>query len=293
MVSNASESTSEFQLRRYLLGVLPAAETEPLDELSIADTGFAERLRVAEDDLVDDYVAGDLPSDLQEAFRAHYLRTPRGLERVRFARALRDYRSSRARPPAGAVRTSAATLAFGRETLMLAAAAAVLVAVTAGYLLLDNLRLRRELGDAASARVALAERESRLRQRLAEQAAQHPASGPSSAGRVLAFVLAPPTRGIAEPPAFTVPPDARLTLQLTLDADEYPQYSVTVTDPSGAVVARADRVAAQPRAAGKTVDVDIAAGILKAQRYSAELSGLREGRPPDPLSVYPFRIVGP
>lgn len=293
MVSSDTESLDELELKRYLLGALPPEETERLDEMSIADDRFAERLRAAEDDLIDAYVTGELRPDLREPFRAQYLRTPRGLERIQFAKALQDYRSRGAQFSAGAVRTPLARLAVGGRTLQLAAAAAVLVAIAAGSLFLDNLRLRHELGDAASARNALVERERRLRQTLAEQARERTAATPS-AGPVLAFVLAPPIRGIADLPDIALRADTRLTLQLTLEADEYPQYSVTVTDPStGVVVARANRVQAQQRPGGKAVEIDIAAGTLKAQRYTAELSGLRAGQPPDPLSVYPFRVVMP
>src|SRR5262245_36138723 len=170
MVSNDSEATGELELRQYLLGKLPPAQTERLDEMSIADDRFVERLRVVEDELIDAYVAGELPPDLHEPFRAQYLRTARGLQRIQFARALRDYRSSGAPSRAGAVVALLPT--FSRRTLELAAAGIVLLALTVGYLVVENLRLRRELGDASSARIALAERERRLRQTLAEQTAR-------------------------------------------------------------------------------------------------------------------------
>jgi hypothetical protein len=294
MASNDSEAAGELELTRYLLGMLPAGETERLDEMSIADDDFAGRLRAAEIDLIDAYVTGELPDDLREPFRAQYLRTPRGLQRVRFANALRDYQTIGASSRANALPAPRAALTFSRSTLTLAAAAAVLVAMTAGYLALDNLRLRRQLGDASAARTTLAERERQLRQTLADQMARERTPATASAVRVVAFVLMPPTRGIAEAPAIQLPTDVRLTLQLTLEADDYPQYSVTVTDPStGAVVARADHAQAQPRPGGKAVEIDILPGVLKPQRYAAELSGLRAGQPADPLSVYPFRIVMP
>jgi len=44
----------------YLLGALPEAETERLDELSLTDDDFIRRLKVAENDLVDAYVKGEL-----------------------------------------------------------------------------------------------------------------------------------------------------------------------------------------------------------------------------------------
>src|SRR5215470_46098 len=58
MVSN--ERPDDEMLVRYLVGTTTDEETEALDELSIVDEAFAERLRAAEHDLVDAYASGEL-----------------------------------------------------------------------------------------------------------------------------------------------------------------------------------------------------------------------------------------
>jgi len=55
MVSN--ERPDDEMLVRYLVGTTTDEETEALDELSIVDESFAERLRAAEHDLVDAYAS--------------------------------------------------------------------------------------------------------------------------------------------------------------------------------------------------------------------------------------------
>ena len=76
------------RLEDYLLGLLPEAEAEQLDELSITDEEFAWQLRAAEDDLVDAYVRDGLPATTRARFEEYYLASARHRERVTFARNL-------------------------------------------------------------------------------------------------------------------------------------------------------------------------------------------------------------
>ena len=55
---------------QYLLNELPDAETERLDELSIADDEFAGRLRALEYDLIDGCVRGEISGEHLEKIRA-------------------------------------------------------------------------------------------------------------------------------------------------------------------------------------------------------------------------------
>ena len=73
---------------QYLLGSISDEEANRLDELSIANDEFAERLRAVEDDLVDAYVRGHLSGDSLDRFQSHYLASPYRREKVRFAESL-------------------------------------------------------------------------------------------------------------------------------------------------------------------------------------------------------------
>src|ERR1043166_1729008 len=74
-------------LTRYLLGSLPAAEAERLDELSVTDEEVAEALRSVENDLIDAYVQDELDEAARAQFKTHYLASATGRERVAFAQA--------------------------------------------------------------------------------------------------------------------------------------------------------------------------------------------------------------
>src|SRR5688572_17524517 len=76
-------------LRRYLLGLLPEAEAEALEEAYFARPEVLERVRLAEDDLLDDYAAGRLETGERAAFEGRYLASAPLRERVMAARALR------------------------------------------------------------------------------------------------------------------------------------------------------------------------------------------------------------
>jgi len=156
-------------LVRYLIGSLPDDEAERLDELSVADDQFASHLSAVEDDLVDAYVKGELSGDTLNRFRAHYLSSPANSEKVQFARAFLKYQGMAASAPAHA--------AAGRPWLALPravpqwgwAAAALVILMASGYLLVDNVRLRNQVTDSRAARERLAERERQLQTQLKEQ----------------------------------------------------------------------------------------------------------------------------
>src|SRR5262245_28221113 len=79
------------ELRQYLLGSLPEGETEVFDELSIVDNTFVERLDAVEDDLIDDYVYGEISGAELARFESHYLASPRRREKVKFAQAFQPF----------------------------------------------------------------------------------------------------------------------------------------------------------------------------------------------------------
>ena len=95
-------------LRRYLLGLLPEAEAEGLEEAYFARPDVLERVRGAEDDLLDDYASGRLEPGEKGAFESHCLASAPLRERVVAARALRlaaaDKRGPAARVVARQVR---------------------------------------------------------------------------------------------------------------------------------------------------------------------------------------------
>lgn len=83
----SNKTNQDEALIRYLIGSLPEAEAERLDELSFTDDKFADALQSAENDLLDAYVQGELTGAVLEQFESHYLASPLRREKLKFARA--------------------------------------------------------------------------------------------------------------------------------------------------------------------------------------------------------------
>ncbi|MCA1591075.1 MAG: hypothetical protein LC754_00130 [Acidobacteria bacterium] len=83
--------TGEDSTRHYLLGDLPAEERRPLEERLLADGDFLKYLSAVEDDLVDEYVRGELSEGERERFESFFLITAERRRKVKFAQALRRY----------------------------------------------------------------------------------------------------------------------------------------------------------------------------------------------------------
>lgn len=80
---------SDLQLRRFLLGQLASDQAVRVEEAVLMEEGFAERLREAEFDLLDDYAHARLGTAEAAAVERHLLGSEENRRSVRIARALR------------------------------------------------------------------------------------------------------------------------------------------------------------------------------------------------------------
>ena len=299
-------------LIQYLIGLLPEAEAERLDELSISDDAFASRLSAAENDLVDAYVSGELSGETLQQFRVRYFSSQWRRDKVAFADALRLREIRDATLPAGAAAPGSpapfAAWRFrtvpGPAPAWAFAAAAALTLVAAGYLLFANGRLQQELARAQSDRAALQSRARDLQRRLERE---RPAdAGPAKAAevggpkpakteplRIASLLLAPPTRGIGGVPRLAVPPatDA-VALRLQLEADEFPRYRVALkAAASDRVLWRSEKLESVLEGGARIVRVRVPAALLTPRHYSAELTGIPSGGAAELLGTYSFAVV--
>lgn len=201
----------ESTLIRYLVGRASEDETEQIDELSVASEEFAVRLRAVEHDLLDAYVNGELTGDTLEGFRSQYLRTPEGLEAVAFAEALRGYRRAPLADPVAAPvltpvavpvadpladRTAAPDVrARVRPWPTWALAAAALVLAASAYVLVDDVRLRRQMSGTRETHATLEQRAQQLQEELTRQQAAARATEQELARAREALAAAPAARG--------------------------------------------------------------------------------------------------
>src|SRR3954463_85513 len=82
------DTSDDATLVRYLLRDLPPEDTEKLDERSVVDAAFADRLRGLEHDLADAYVRGELPPADRRRWERTFGVSDTGRAELRLAEAL-------------------------------------------------------------------------------------------------------------------------------------------------------------------------------------------------------------
>jgi hypothetical protein len=306
-----TENKHDALLVRYLLGSLPAEEAERLEEQSIVDDAFATRLSEVENDLVDAYVRGELPTQTAEQFQAAYLSqlsSPARREKVSFARAFLSVqrRYSGAAATAGTDRTAGNKPEkrwrfFTLPRLMpqwgLAAAALALVIIS-GYLSISNRQLKERVDVANADKTALQQRTQQLEGELktaASQQANQPATPaqPPDQLRFAAFMLTPSLRGAGTLPAIAVSPGTDMVvLKLTLEVSDFAGYRAALED-SATRKTLWQSSELKPASDGGKQSVSFAfrANLLKSQNYIVQLSGVRGHGLAELVTSYPFRAV--
>lgn len=282
----------EQMIVKYLLGSLSEKESEQLDEMSVTNEDFAERLEDAENDLVDAYVRGELSADTIARFKSHYLNSARRRHKVTFAETFRDMLIAQpAQIETNRRRAPVFQLAI--------AAVAALMMLAGGYLMFENVRLRNQ-------RSALERREHELQQQLVQQRSsdtekekeltrvreklmqleQQISPNQQDDVTVIAFNLSPQTRSISKLPVLSLPADIDFVdITLKLEMNDFSAYTVVLKDPATENVLWSDNLKA-----AKSLQFRLPANILKAQNYVLELSGISASGAAEIISSYPFRV---
>jgi CHAT domain-containing protein/Tfp pilus assembly protein PilF len=97
----AQENQDGGLIRRYLLCQLAEDELEQLEEKMMADNEFFRAVVLAEDEMVEEYVQGELPEGDRAEFEASFLSTPEGRQQVAYAKALSEYVNDVSSSPEG------------------------------------------------------------------------------------------------------------------------------------------------------------------------------------------------
>jgi hypothetical protein len=308
-------------ITQYLLGALPEAETARLDELSISDDEFAGALSTAEKDLVDAYVQGELPADELEQFKRFYLASPLRREKVEFARTFQVWSESNAS-------ASAVELKSERRVKTVSswfpglnapnygwqwgfAVIVLLLMVTGGWLVFQNVRLGRQITQEQAQNDLLRQREQQLQeeieaQRLAnskmgpaqspdQQPKPSPVDGKSSPGQnsIVEMVLAPPLRGTNQVPTISIKPETkRVAAQLQLEPTDHSDYRVALVDPSGnRTLWRSGKLSAKGSADGKSLQLNFDAGLLTTKKiFLLRVFGTEANGAQEVIGDYSFKV---
>lgn len=299
------------RLRKYLLGVLPEAERERLHELSVRDDELSGRLDAVENDLVDGYVRGELSQEDREQFKGFYLSSPKRREKVRLAE---GFLALEGRTAGAADKKAAAQRALaGGSTRQMPgsprfrlqwglAAASLALLVMGGYLLFQNLQLRKQLNEARSQPAAdpgiarleqqLAQERSAKDQALKELEQARDSQVKLDQLKTVSVLLPPPLRSAGPAPTVSVHPGTDLVvLVLPVEADDFPAYQAKLKDPRTQRVLWSSARLAIAGGERKSVSISFRAGLLKQQNYIVDLMGIPSHGTGEVIGGYPFSVV--
>jgi len=251
----------EARLVNFLLGRLPAAEQEEIENRTLTEDGFLNEVLATGDELIHAYLDGSLSGEDKTRFEMYFLASPLRRQRFELVRdigtAVRDHAPARPRalPP-----------------WVLAVAASLLLA--AGLL-----ALRFAVSPPPDDRIA--------------QETPTPATPPPTAGETTPVVRLPATT--SQTVAILVSATTRtVRIEVPIEDDRHPTFDASVRTPEGTTVWQTAGLV--PPGPGLALVVMVPAEVLVADAYSLVVEGekLRDAPRQKRLSLtYALRVARP
>jgi len=263
---------------QYLLGQGPPEDSLSLEERLVTDGEFYNELLITEDDLIDQYLSGELSESEQESFENHFLATPERRRKVRFGRAFNKY--------VIAVEVVPDEDASSEDVLEGMLDVPKPPPKPWYYLFLPSQNPVLSYSLAAALLLIIA---------TASWLALRKPIGPSrDPARILAVTLTPGlTRGESGGSnRLTIPADVgTVRLQLELAADEYQAYHAELLSSSGEAILSQNNLKSERINGRLIVPVDVAAGLIQAGDFRLKLSGINTSEKLESIGSYSFRSV--
>ncbi len=319
---------SEQKIVRYLLGELAEEEQVEIEDRAFADPKVLQEILVVEQDLVDDYVSGDIPEGKQGNFETHFLASGERRKKVAFARALAAVvnESSASQEHRAVIPVALAsswrnrlTAFFTRPVTAYSFAAASLVLFVVGsWLVIDRIRLRSELTQLRSNQDSQLAQRQQLEKDLANERLKNeevlanrgtpspqtptpdslprsPSQPPKPTAPIIATLALLPgmSRGSATVPQVSIAKDASLLrLQIGVDPQEnYQRYRVEMRNEKGQQVLAQGDLAARVRHNSRNITLSVPVNIINSGRYEVALKGIAESGVTEDVGFYYFDIV--
>lgn len=303
--------------RKFLLGELTPEEQGEVEEQGFLDCDTFAQIQAAEDDLIDEFLSGDLSPDAKERFEKHFLSRPGRFGDVKVAQALRKYISQNAAPspiPAKVVSEAARNsfvvswLKNRSSTARLFLVGAVLLISVAGILLVarmlrqqrratpiqahqENVRSPAELGNKPSQSSV----ESANSQ--GKNSNQTKRALPPKQPTVLAssFLLIPggPVRGEGKATNVKLSANGIARFELPLiEESSYRSYQATLQHDDGRVIRAWTNLRPRILESGRAIQISVAATLLeRGEKYRVLLRGVSTGGKLTEINSYYFQVV--
>jgi len=315
-------------IRRYLLDELLEPEKEQVEQKLLADASYFEHLLIAEDELIDAYIKGQLAGEERKKFSRHFLKVPELRQDVKFARALHQRAaeheqraSSRAAFKFPDRNKSLFVRFFQTPAVGFAMAAALIAAISvAVWLGAQNRQLRSAVEqlqaqsspapptqDLASQLRNAQERENSLNAQLRQAEAERTQAEQKlkdtlermpqqSAERNVNSTLVPAVllalggdRESGEQTRIPKPSTTRINLQIELPAKEHLSYSAELKTVDGRRLLTKNNLPFTMTPTGLRISFIVNTKLLPPDDYQVVLSG-KDSNGSKVLGAYPFRI---
>ncbi|HKX31313.1 MAG TPA: hypothetical protein VJ302_26730 [Blastocatellia bacterium] len=298
---------------QYLLGELSEAEQTEIETGYFSDPERFNQLLAVENDLIESYISGKLSPADRTRFERYYLTAPARRDQVEFFRTLAqavELETDRTPvPPAVPEPATAATPANSWWQAILAAfqgpklafgltfAATILMLAAGGlWQVKQTARMRDQLAQIQSERVALEQREAELKRRIASQQQQNdqlvqelqnvqqklseptPAPKPLPAMASFAWTMGRLSRetlpGDSALRALQIPPGTELVqLTFNLSSARYSHYQVAMQTLTGEELWSFGDLTASRSGSGAILKLRVPAELMQKGSYSLVISG--------------------
>jgi anti-sigma-K factor RskA len=316
---------NEKLIAQYLLGELPEEQQVEIEDRAFSDKEYLANITAVENDLIDEYVRGELSGTERQRFETRFLASAERRKRVEFAKALRTVISE----PVRSEKQDARRWSW-RESLyaffsglnpaarLALVAAAILFIAVAAWLFVETQRLRRQVNQLQAenqsgqnlqqALEAERKRNTELNARLDQEKQQREqtdeslrqltetteATNPAPPPVIASLVLLPGlSRGGDQKPSLDLSNDARLVrLQIGIDPEEqYKTFAVELRTSAGRQVWNRENLAARSRRGTRAVGLTLPATVLKPGDYELRLRGLTESGVAEDVGFYYFNVT--
>ncbi|MEW6128786.1 MAG: hypothetical protein AB1757_17245 [Acidobacteriota bacterium] len=295
-------------LTRYLLGQLSEAEQTAIEESYFTDADYFEQLKIAEAELLDDYVNERLSSADRQAFEKTYLSSPSRRRRATFAAVWKTYVANQPLIAGGKAPEGAFFRKIKRPWIWVPATAALLLLIGGFWLGLQNQNLNVEIEKAIAQESARIDAEIQEKFNAArefdEPIARENLPPPSPAPQpkdenqnnhqlIASIVLNPGgVRSSSRMNTLEVSATTK-TIRLVLpfkSAESYKNYDAVIEKPDGAPVFSEGNLPVQKTAAQNQVIWKLAAGVLNEGDYLITLRGINAANESEDVADYQLRI---
>jgi hypothetical protein len=304
------KAKSEMILRDYLLGNVTSQQQEEVELWLMSDPDAYDLLEAAEDDLVDDALAGRLTERNLSLFNSHFLAAPERHRKMQFGRSFKraiDARQHAARAAHTVERGAPARVGWLDLLRQPAVAFAsmgliVLLLIGTGWSVYKVFQLQQQLGSTTQELASTARDRDDLKRRLdqsqtaaqslQEQVRALEATKSSETPVLLAVNLMPGlTRSSSDISTVNVAAKTNVVrFSLTLLDDNFPTYRASLRNADDRELLSRDKLAATATRDGKAVVFTIPAETLSAGDYSFSLQGVPVSGTPENAARYSFRV---